>query len=144
MKCLFTSVHQFYLSLGKLPKTKIHFYWDYCTTEFVHLCLATTSLARTRNFFQNKLHILKLLIITFISMLDMQYWKCNNIWYTQKIEEKLKILILLHYYCKILTPRTITPFPIILHKIFNVHPILEGVQAMLGKRDFLVLFVERV
>ena len=63
----------------------------YCITEFVHAYQATTSLAKTRKFFQSNFHIFKLLIILFISVFDMQYWKSKNICNAWNIEGKLKI-----------------------------------------------------
>ena len=42
-------------------------------------------------FFQNKLQIFMLLIVLFIAMPDMQYWKCNNMRNAWKIKKNLKI-----------------------------------------------------
>ena len=43
-------------------------------------------------FLQNYFYI-KLLIIMFITICDVQYWKSNSICNTWKIKEKLKILM---------------------------------------------------
>lgn len=83
MKCLFTKVHQFYIS-PNFP------YWI-CTGRLAH------HLGRPGIVCQNKLHISILLMIMLI-ILHMQYWKWNNITCniikcnTSKIREKLKIL----------------------------------------------------
>ena len=80
------------------------YYW------FVHVCQANTNLVRTGIFFQNKLHISKLLTIIFISMFDMQYWNSIDVCNTWKIKEKLKILVwfnivdLLHFSSKFPDP----------------------------------------
>ena len=43
--------------------------------------------------FSAKFFYIKLLIIMFMRICDVQYWKNNNIWNTWKIKEKLKILM---------------------------------------------------
>ena len=88
MKCLFTRVHHFL-------NTVVFIY--FCITEFELVYQPTTSLARAGIFFQNKLHISKLLIIIFINMLNMPNWKCNNISLHKKFSikdffRKLRIL----------------------------------------------------
>ena len=44
-------------------------------------------------FFQSKLHIFKLLIVLFIFLFDMQYWKWNKICNNWKIKENLNIFV---------------------------------------------------
>ena len=43
------------------------------------------------SFFLQNCFYIKLLIIVFIRMCDVQYWKSSNIWNTWKIKEKQKI-----------------------------------------------------
>ena len=67
---------------------------------YIYIYQATTISARAGIFFQNKLHISKLLIIMFISMLNMQYWKCNNISLSTFTEEILNQT--LHLLCTVI------------------------------------------
>ena len=67
---------------------------------YIYIYQATTISARAGTFFQNKLHISKLLIIMFISMLNMQYWKCNNISLSTFTEEILNQT--LHLLCTVI------------------------------------------
>ena len=86
-QCLFKEVQQFYLSL-KSPKTP-----QYCIVQvFVYVNQFIPTWTRTGLSFQYSLYILKLLIIMFISMFDIQYWKCSSICNTLKIRKKVKIL----------------------------------------------------
>ena len=59
------------------------------TLDLYYVYQDTTSLARTRIFFQNNLHVFELLIILFISVFEMLYWKCKNI-YNACVQDKWK------------------------------------------------------
>ena len=110
-----------YLSTKELPKYQNSVLFNhYCITEFVYVNQAFTSL-ELESFFQNKLHISKLLV--FISMFDKQYWKCSKVCNTWKIKKKLtkKLVWFTCLHClltsfspqnfKILTPKIKTFWP---------------------------------
>ena len=79
MNCLFKEVDRCYISSKILWCSNI----EVSLNLYMHQ--ANTSSARAGISFQNNLPIFKLL------MLDMQYWKCNNISSAWKIKWKLKI-----------------------------------------------------
>ena len=60
------------------------------------MCHVTPSLTWIGIFFLQNCFYIKLLIIMFIRMCDVQYWKSNNIWNTWKIKKKLKISVTCH------------------------------------------------
>ena len=66
MKCLSSL-----LKITKKKKKKTVLFKYHCITKFAYVYQATKNLGKIRIFFQNKLHILMLLIIIFISMLVM-------------------------------------------------------------------------
>ena len=79
MKCLVKGVRQYHIFSKKLPNQNTVVF-KYCfVIGFVYEYQAIQSLAGTGVIFQNNLYIFKVLIILFIKMFDMQYWKWNNI-----------------------------------------------------------------
>ena len=65
IKCLFTEVNKFYLFSKSYQNTKKKTvsFKSSCITELAYVYQATTSLARSGIFLQNKLQVSKLLII---------------------------------------------------------------------------------
>ena len=65
--CLFTEGHQIYLSSVTLSEYQNSVMFKYCCiTEFVYVHQATANLAKLEIFFQKKLDISNLLIITIV------------------------------------------------------------------------------
>ena len=65
----------------------------YCIIKFIYVYPFTPSLTWIGIFFLQNCFCIKLLIIMFIRMCAVQYWKSNNICNTWKIKEKLTILM---------------------------------------------------
>ena len=86
VQCLFKKVHRCYIYSKKLPYQNIRVF-KYRDTGFVlrisgtsGICITyTPSLSRTRIVFQNNFHVFELLIILFISVFEILYWKCKNV-----------------------------------------------------------------
>ena len=98
VQCLFEKVNQIYLPVKKLSRyqnSKIFLSLNFIALSNLYMYIRSLQVWHgLKSFFllQNCFYI-KLLIIMFIRICDLQYWKINNICNTWKIKKKLKNLM---------------------------------------------------
>ena len=82
--------YQFHVSLESYQDTKItNYFWVKMLLQYqIRICLSSHSkFDMDRNLFLQNCFYIKLLVILFIKMFDVQYWKTNNICNNWKIKK---------------------------------------------------------